>query len=333
MNEEKCCHILTSDELLERIFSHMEKLFQEKELSKVLNLLTDLGKDLVGSDRCSFWYWDKRTHQIWTLAAHDVSKITIPENSGLVGYSIINNEILIINDPYNDERFNSEIDKKSGYKTETILVLPVTNTSGEVIGAYQAVNKIGPYGFSMTDCKRLSLAAAFCEKTLESHMLYSEALMDQLTGIKNRRGFYDHYDKKIVPIMYNHPVSLIICDIDYFKKVNDTYGHNVGDAVLIHVAEVISKACRVDDGLFRWGGEEFIILLPKTCLDESAKIAERIRSEIENSVCSYDNLDVRVTLSMGVAELIPNVMINDIIKTADDKLYKAKEQGRNRVII
>jgi diguanylate cyclase (GGDEF)-like protein len=208
----------------------------------------------------------------------------------------------------------------------------VTNTNGEVIGAYQAVNKLGPYKFTASDCKRLSLAATLCEKSLESHMLYSEALQDQLTGIKNRRGFYDHYEKQIVPIMYNHPVSLIICDIDFFKKVNDTYRHNAGDAVLIHVAEIIASNCRVDDGFFRWGGEEFILLLPKTGINEGAEIAERIRAEVEKSICTFDNFDIRVTLSLGVAELIPNALINDIVKIADEKLYIAKEQGRNRVI-
>ena len=81
----------TSDQLLERIFNYMHLLFEEKELSKILELLNDLGKTLVYSDRCSFWFWDKKAKQLWTLAAHGVNKITIAENTGLVGYSVMNN--------------------------------------------------------------------------------------------------------------------------------------------------------------------------------------------------------------------------------------------------
>ena len=133
---------LSSDELLEKIFYYMSRLFEEKELSKTLFLLTDLGKTLVNSDRASFWFWDKRKHVAWTLAALGIDTITVPENTGLVGAAMSGNEILIINNPYEDSRFNPEVDKNSGYHTKSILTMPVTNSEGVVIGAYQAVNKI-----------------------------------------------------------------------------------------------------------------------------------------------------------------------------------------------
>ena len=91
---------LSSDELLEKIFYYMSKLFEEKELSKTLFLLTDLGKTLVNSDRASFWFWDKRKHVAWTLAALGIDTITIPENKGLVGAAMMGNEILIINNRF-----------------------------------------------------------------------------------------------------------------------------------------------------------------------------------------------------------------------------------------
>ena len=105
---------LSSDEVLEKIFYYMSRLFEEKELSTTLFLLTDLGKTLVNSDRASFWFWDKRKAVIWTLAALGTDTISLPENSGLVGASMMNNEILIINDPYSDPRFNPEVDKETG---------------------------------------------------------------------------------------------------------------------------------------------------------------------------------------------------------------------------
>ena len=323
----------TSDELLEQIFDCMQELFEQKEFSRTLSSLNTLGKTLVGSDRCSFWYWDKRNHQLWTLAATGVDKIIIPENTGLVGASIMNNEVLFINDPYNDPRFNSSVDKKTGYVTKSILVVPVTNQKGDVIGAYQAINKLYGEEFAQTDVKRLCLAAAFLAKTLESHLLYNEALEDQLTGLRNRRGFFEHYEKAIKPLVAGGiDCSLIICDIDHFKKVNDTYGHNAGDAMLRHVADTFRANTRVDDGVFRWGGEEFIIILPRTDLNGCYEFSERIRKIIEESKCEFEGTTIRATMSFGINSLDRNTTISDTIKAADERLYIAKESGRNRVV-
>ena len=155
---------LSSDELLEKIFYYMSRLFEEKELSTTLFLLTDLGKTLVNSDRASFWFWDRRKHTIWTLAALGTDTIEIPENSGLVGASMMNNEILIINDPYSDSRFNPAVDRETGYVTKSILTMPVTNNDGKVIGAYQAINKIDNEGndaaFTEEDVKEVEESVA-----------------------------------------------------------------------------------------------------------------------------------------------------------------------------
>lgn len=334
MSEEN--KYLSSDELLEKIFYYMEQLFQEKELSSTLRLLTSLGKTLVNSDRASFWFWDKRNHQVWTLAALDIGKITIPENTGFIGASISNNEVLIINDPYNDPRFNRDVDKSSGYVTKSILTMPVTNADGVVIGAYQAVNKLNMDGtdgeFTESDTRRLSLATAFCGRTLESYLLYNEALEDQLTGLKNRRGMHAHYEKQIVPILSTKKASIIMCDIDHFKHVNDTWGHNAGDAILKHVANTYLSLIGIDDGVFRWGGEEFIMLLPGKDLAQAAEFAEKCRKTIEASVCHFEGLDLKVTMSFGVNELDASKDTSENVKLADEKLYYAKEHGRNRVI-
>lgn len=327
---------LSSDELLEKIFYYMEKLFEEKEFAPTLHLLTELGKTLVNSDRASFWFWDKNNHEIWTMAALDISKITIPENTGLVGASILENEELIINDPYHDPRFNSDVDKSSGYVTKSILTVPVTNSEGKVIGAYQAVNKLDENGndsyFSETDVKRIKLATAFCGRTLESHLLYSEATQDQLTGLQNRRGLYTHYEKNIIPILSSQNASIIICDIDHFKRVNDTWGHNAGDAVLKHVANIYLSLIGAKDGVFRWGGEEFIMLLPGKDLIQAAEFAEQCRQTIEASTCHFEDLDIKITMSFGVSLLDATLSTAQNVQTADEKLYYAKSHGRNQVI-
>lgn len=327
---------IQAENLLEKIFYYMNQLVDEKDFHKTLTILTELGKTLAASDRASFWYWDKKKKQYWTLAAWGSEKITIPEGTGIVGAAIRNKEAIIINNPYEDERFNPDVDKASGYTTKSILCMPVTNENGMVIGAFQAINKLDPTGadsvFDERDAKHLAMVAVFCGKTLESHILQQEAIIDQLTGLKNRRGFYEYYANQFAQSDPSKPTGVIICDIDFFKKVNDTYGHNAGDAVLIHIANILQSNLRPADVVVRWGGEEFVFLLADSNLDSTASFADSIRKQIEASVCKYADIEIQVTMSFGVDVLDPTKKPDENIKRADDKLYIAKQSGRNRVI-
>ena len=338
----------TSDTLLEQIFTITNNLYTEmsradndasNDHTAIFRLLTELGKTLVHSDRASFWKWDKRSHELWTTAAVGTGRITIPEGTGLVGKALTEKRTIVTNDPYNHPDFNSAVDKKTGYVTKSILVMPVSNCKGEFIGAYQAINKIGNDGkFDIDeDCRRLSLAAFICGITLESETFLDDSRHDKLTELKNRMGFYSDYNDKFSKLLTDEDtprnISLFICDIDFFKKVNDTYGHNAGDAVLKHVADIFRKNCRICDGVYRWGGEEFIVILPDTDINKAADAAERLRTLVMNSVCNFEELDIKVTMSFGVTQLTPLMSVEDNIKEADEKLYKAKESGRNCVIV
>ena len=325
---------LSPEEMLERIFYYMNRLVEEKDFNNSLTILTDLGKTLVNSHRASFWYKDERKKQYWTMVASGAKRITVPMGKGIVGASIENNETIVINNPYEDERFNSQVDKDTGYITKSILCMPVTNSKGDVIGAYQVINKLGDEGegFDEQDVKYLMLAAAYSGKVLEAYILKEQNLIDQLTGLKNRRGFYETYDNKILALPRDKKSSAIICDIDFFKKVNDTYGHNVGDGVLVHIADTLFKNTENIGEVFRWGGEEFIILLPEMDLAQAVEVAESIRCKVQESECCYENVVVKVTMSFGVTQIDMNKTSTDNIKVADDNLYRAKQEGRNRVI-
>ena len=337
----------SAEELLEQIFSIAEKLYSElchktddplNDHSVIFDLLTDFGKTLINADRTSFWKWDKHNHEIWTAAAVGTEKITIPEGTGIVGKALMEGRTVIVNDPYNNPDFNSEVDKKTGYVTRSILVMPVANCHGEFIGAYQAINKLDGDGmFNNTeDVKKLSLAAFVCGIALESDIFLDDAHHDRLTGLKNRMGFYNDYNKKFAKLLSDtsnvHEASLFICDIDFFKKVNDTYGHNAGDAVLKHVADILRENTGSCDGLYRWGGEEFIVIMPDTDPETAVKAAERIRTSVMQSECRFEDMSIKVTMSFGVTKINGKRSIEGNIKDADEKLYKAKESGRNKVI-
>ena len=318
-----------AEETLENIFNCINLLVNERDLHNTLRILTNLGTTLVDSDRASFWYWDKAKKQYWTLASSGTDRIIVDEGTGIVGASIVNRENIIINNPYEDDRFNPEVDKKTGYVTKSILCMPVYNEQGEAIGAYQAINKIGDCGFDEDDVSRLTLATVYSGKTLENYILQNVSKVDQLTGLKNRRAFSGIYAKAYDD--ERHP-CLMMCDIDFFKKVNDTYGHNTGDAVLMHVAAILKNYVGDMGEVVRWGGEEFITCLKDCSLDEAVELAELIRSRVQESTCEYDGNTVKITMSFGVAVMEEPRSLEENVKDADEKLYAAKTGGRNRVV-
>lgn len=337
-------HELNADKILKNVFELMQELYGEMRISdnkknnhsRVFGIFAEIGRTLVSAERASFWYWDKIGQRLITKAATNTAQIVIDENSGLVGQSIRENRVLVVNDPKNNPNFNASIDKERNFDTKSVLVMPVSNCKGEVIGAFQAINKQNDTQTfdDEEDAKRLSLAAIICGMALESDLFLAISERDRLTGLKNRFGFDSDYESVYKSAVANFkPVSLIMCDIDFFKKVNDTYGHKGGDMALIHAAKILQSTVKSIDAVYRWGGEEFIMVLEDVTLEKSVEIAERIRSKIENSPCRFEDKNIAFTMSFGCAELKTNTAIGETIKDADGKLYTAKNTGRNKVIV
>ena len=165
----------------------------------------------------------------------------------------------------------------------------------------------------------------------------AEALTDKLTGISNRAGFDKALNTAIVEARdENTPMTLVMCDIDHFKKFNDNYGHQVGDQVLRLVGGILRSTLKGQDIPCRYGGEEFAMILPRTELVGAGKVAEAIRLTIERKRIvrkSTGEAISRVTMSFGIAEYLPGEPGSDLIERADNALYRAKNEGRNRVCI
>jgi diguanylate cyclase (GGDEF)-like protein len=160
------------------------------------------------------------------------------------------------------------------------------------------------------------------------------AMVDSLTGLYNRHWFNDIFKRQLKHCQVNQlKLSLILLDIDHFKSFNDRFGHLVGDLVLKQISEAMLSSLRSNDTLARFGGEEFIVLLPNTHLPKSLAIAERIRKAISHLSLEDDakNALPKVTVSLGIGQLTTDDNETALIKKADDALYRAKDQGRNRV--
>lgn len=180
----------------------------------------------------------------------------------------------------------------------------------------------------------LALALADRVRTQERAREQAERLarIDILTELPNRRAFMDAASGIWGTALRNgRPLSVIMLDIDNFKAINDEFGHDAGDSVLVNVARILAQNCRNGDVVSRWGGEEFVMLLPETDLAQACVFAERIRHEIEQARAVLRTQSLRITISLGAAEREQHAALDALIRDADQWLYHAKRQGRNQV--
>ncbi len=158
------------------------------------------------------------------------------------------------------------------------------------------------------------------------------AHFDPLTQLSNRRDalcILKHEQARIM--RSNDPLSVILCDVDHFKKINDQFGHNAGDAVLIELSKIFACNIREQDCVARWGGEEFIFVLPQTSTSSAYIIAEKIQEKLQNHMINHENNEIKVTVSMGIEQLTSKQSIDEVINAADKLLYQAKSSGRNQI--
>jgi len=165
--------------------------------------------------------------------------------------------------------------------------------------------------------------------------LFKSALTDSLTSIPNRTWFAKRANEELEFMRKSKlPISLAMIDIDFFKKVNDTYGHQAGDYILKTFAEILSAEKRPRDILGRYGGEEFILLLLNATNKDATKVCERIRKKIETSVFTFNKQTIIITISIGLSSntILNSYTLEEMIKIADKYLYAAKKSGRNQVV-
>lgn len=165
--------------------------------------------------------------------------------------------------------------------------------------------------------------------------IHNMAIQDGMTGIHNKRYFMEFLDREIaVASRHGHPLTLVMFDVDHFKKVNDTFGHLAGDAVLKDLATRIRPRIRREDLFARYGGEEFACVLPSTALSGGVTFAEQLRVLIEERPCDFDNQMIPFTISLGVTTLQRGTSVDSamLIRRADENLYTAKRAGRNVVV-
>ncbi len=167
----------------------------------------------------------------------------------------------------------------------------------------------------------------------EKRELFQKVITDGLTKVYNRYYFDEMLEKEFQKaIRYNYPLSIAMIDLDDFKKINDSYGHNIGDLVLRDFANILKENVRESDQVFRYGGEEFVILMPFTLQEEAWRVIERIRQMLHQRSVTLGNEKISYTFSSGIAQTTPNINTSEeLIEKADSALYKAKKEGKDRI--
>lgn len=176
------------------------------------------------------------------------------------------------------------------------------------------------------------LAEAQQRLTEQNILLRELSVVDELTGLRNRRYFDRTMSYEMDRVRrYDRNLSLVMIDVDHFKRINDTYGHDVGDSVLKAVARLLEESVRKSDVASRYGGEEFGLVLPETRAVGAYHVAERVRSSVEAAVIE----GMRITVSVGVATASPEWSgdVMGLVRAADQALYRAKREGRNRIVV
>jgi diguanylate cyclase (GGDEF)-like protein len=269
--------------------------------------------------------------------AEKLIAFSLEPGEGIAGWVCQNGKPLIIEDVRYDKRFSSRVDELLDFTTRSVVCVPLLNGKNKIIGVIELINKIpsrqGASGsdesFTDIDMAILSSIGVFTGIAAENAFLHQKvvdmAMIDSLTGLNNRLYFNQAFDREVERVLrYGHTICVLMIDVDDFKTVNDTYGHLAGDEVLRAIADILQSSVRKSDVVARYGGDEFVILMPMADEAKGKAVAARIQELLgawnETSPVS----DVQLGLSIGVHEAGPD-NVKDILIKADEKLYREKQ--------
>lgn len=322
--------------LIQEVTEVLGRILNVKDL---LHTALEMVADLLGADRGFILLQDEESGQLKPLAElrYNTAANTPVHDwnfSGTIARECFDSaRIIILDDALEDPRFRSAT-SIIATRIRSVICLPLMQ-SGQASGVVYLDHLKRKGLFQASQSEFLLTFARQTAIALENAKLYTEAVTDDLTGLFNRKYSLARIQQEMVRAeRYGRPLSLIMVDIDYFKRVNDRHGHLAGDLVLARVAEIVLAHVRQSDLACRYGGEEFALLLPETSLRGARMLAERIRKAVAAESFTFNGANFQVTASLGLVEyqLAFHHDVAAFLAAADQLLYQAKEAGRNRVV-
>lgn len=315
------------------LFQLTKKVNEGGSLADLLKMVAEAATELTGAASCSIMLLDDSRQELLSKASYGLTReeeerISFQIGCGIAGWVVEHGSPVLVPDVSLDDRF--QVRDEQEIVIRSILSVPLTTKEG-IIGVISATSPRKD-AFQQEHEELLTYLGASIVKDIENARLYCLSITDSLTHAYNRQFLFQHLPQEVERVRrYKTSLSIILADIDLFKRFNDTYGHLAGDFVLKEVVRLSQNQIREVDMLVRYGGEELLFVLPGTPLAGALITAERIREAIASSKFRWSNKQLSVTVSMGVAEFQPTSTDEAFLHQADQALYLAKSQGRNCV--
>ena len=325
-------------ELIDKMEQQLSQFQDKMDISQIWKIFLDDIRNLIRIEFSALFLEDESTHE---FLIHEVShknkrKICQDEQKLQIECGMFASII---------RRRRPGLVPSLTYKgsNELMLFILPFSTVKRTRGVAFLFTPIEESSLTKEDDRHLEISTKLCSLVMDNTLLYEEkkalSITDALTGSYNRAYLTEHLPQEIKrAIRYARPLSLVLCDIDHFKEVNDQYGHQAGDRVLREFVQCLTDLIRTDvDWLARYGGEEFLVVLPETQVSSAINQAERLRKNLSNRTIEIPEKKLHITASFGVTGFAPDlnegmIAYETLINRADEFMYRAKAEGRNRVV-
>jgi diguanylate cyclase (GGDEF)-like protein len=304
------------------------------DLGKILNSMMENIKAITGAGAWSILFNDEPFVEIIHFrSSRKIRKFRFQKGVGIIGWVLESNAPVIIDNITRDKRYNRDVDTFSHLKISSLVCAPM-QIKDRVVGVLRLMNKKKESSFTEADMNLLVNAARYAAMATERAFLYEEIKNDDLTNLYNFRYLHQALDMEIERAQrYGSLFALIFMDLDNFKEVNDRNGHLIGSRLLVEISNILRKNLRTIDVITRYGGDEFVMILPQTTQDGCFEVAERLRKIIEKNIfLKSEGFSIKLTASFGVASF-PDIAKNkeELIHLADKAMYRGKFSSKNIV--
>ncbi len=315
----------------------------------IQSMFLGFSAESIGATRVTFYFYDSEKKLLFPnvtmvyknkkLIPYDyyteLKNVSIKEGKDICGLAVKTKKPIFVENILNNSNYKGYVDKKIKLKINSIMAFPLI-TDNNVFGVIEVANSERERNLTIIDFYVVSIITKFTMTAMEKVKLYNWAITDNLTQLYNYHFLQISLDKELTRAKrYPHDVGILLIDIDNFKNINDTYGHPFGNIVLKGIAKIINKSIRKNIDLpVRYGGDEFLVLLPETNLNGAKALAKRILEKVRAKKFKIEQNEVTATISIGVTAARKKQIVDKykLIKKADEALYQAKRRGKNRIV-